>query len=134
MALPIVKIYVAGKWSEKGNIKLKMIELMLLGHTITHDWTIYEADPSHRLADMADHDVRGVLDAEVVCLLMIDPTYSYRGTYTELGVALGSGDKTIFIICPDPKAECRTNVFFHHSSIKHLNSWDEFVAIIKTIK
>ena len=128
-----MKIYLAGKWTDKETIRTHMDELEFNGHKITHDWTSYEADSNNAKSDMAVKDVEGVKNADMVIILMTDPKYMYRGSFTELGVALGTG-KAIYIICPDEKAECRTNVFFHHPSITHLESWNQLMNIVVNTK
>jgi hypothetical protein len=122
--LQMVRIYVAGKWSEKELIRGYMSQLIKLGHKITHDWTSYESNTANTKADMAFKDVQGVAFADVI--VMDDPKYAYRGSFTELGAALGLL-KDVYIICPDKDSECRTNVFFHHPDITHAVSWEEFL-------
>ncbi len=124
-----MKIYLAGKWTDKAGIREKMARIQALGHTITHDWT--KAETQKTLTQMklyAGLDVKGVIEADIVILLFEDNSYAYRGTFTELGVALGQRElgfrKEIWVVCPDADAYATTNVFFHHDYIKHFNSWD----------
>jgi len=132
------KIYIAGKWSEKEKLQKKMLELIALNHTITHDWTRFEADPNNSFQSMADHDVNGVIEADIYIGIMDDDKYAYRGTFTELGVALATQkicpDHKIYIVCPsfftDKKGYCTTNCFFHSSGIEHISSWENMLELL----
>lgn len=121
----MVRVYISGKFSDKEMIKTYMTQLQKFGHTITHDWTSYVSDSSNR----AFKNVEGVAFSEVVVIFMTDPKYSYRETFTELGASLGLL-KEIYIICPDKNSDCMTNVFFHHPSISHIDSWEEFLTCL----
>jgi nucleoside 2-deoxyribosyltransferase len=121
-----MKIYVAGKWDNKNQILQKMIELEKMGHNITHKWPTVEVVQGERDAEMALHDVNGVKESELLLVLMDDAEYVYRGTFTEIGVALGLNIKT-WIVCPHENAYCKTNIFFHHPNIVHFQSWDDAV-------
>ena len=127
-----LRIYIAGKWSDKDTIKKYMNQLQKVGHTITHDWTSYESNVENKKSDMAFKDVQGVAFADVLIVVMTDPKYQYRGSFTELGVALGLL-KDVYIICSDDNSDCKTNVFFHHPSIVHVKSWDECLSKLKEI-
>lgn len=125
------RVYITGKWSDKDTIREYMNQLEKLGHTITHDWTTsYESNAENKKSDIAFNGVQGVAFAEVVIVVLTDPKYSYRGSFTELGVALGLL-KDVYVICHDKNSDCRTNVFFHHPSIVHVESWGECLSKLK---
>lgn len=71
-------------------------------------------------------DVDAIKEADCVLAIIDDPEYSYRGTFCELGVALGL-EKKIIVYCPHEVAECKTNCFFHHPSIEHFSDLVEAV-------
>ncbi len=129
-----MKIYLAGKFQDKPFIRSKMDELINLGHTITHDWTSFETgeQASEHLKQSAGHDITGVSACDILIILMTDPKYAYRGSFTELGCALGL-QKQIIIVCPDDEAYCRTNCFFHYETINHVKTWEECLDKIKFI-
>lgn len=118
------KIYVAGKWSDRKSIGDKINILEKMSYTITHNWTLVETPQFGRTPEMrrlfADLDVNGVKDASLLIVDMTDPDYAYRGTWTEIGIALGLG-KEIWIISKKPS----TNVFYHATGIIHFDSWEE---------
>lgn len=134
-------VYVAGKWSTKDVIKQRMNELEAMGFKVTHDWTTYESDKNNSRQDMADKDIQGVTTADMYVGILDDPSYPYRGSFTELGAALATQrlrpEYRIYVICPFHKnppstRNCTTNCFFHASGITHLTSWDELLNELKT--
>lgn len=129
-----MKFYVGGKWSEKEFIRSLMDRLEQLGHTSTHDWTKYEANPENKLADCAFKDIQGVQQADVVLAYFSDPKYAYRGTFTELGAGLALGKRVVVITAnvgpADPNPYYMTNCFFHHPIIERFDSFDDFLASI----
>ncbi len=108
-----MRIYVAGKWQEKSQVKQVQIALVNVGHEITHDWTIHEMgahesqqdtdvqigthwyDPDE-LAHQALGDLRGVQTCEAIVICAINP-HKYSGTLTEMGIALGCGRRVLII-------------------------------------
>lgn len=136
-----MKVYVAGKWNEAAVINAVQAQLVTLGHTITHDWTAVEGigqrdsmteeERNEYRAHCAALDIAGVQNADAVLALMLDKTYPYRGTFTEIGCALGLG-KHIVMVCPDNTYSCTTNCFFHHPSIKRVSTIEEALELFNT--
>ena len=96
-----MSIYLAGKWSDKEDISKKMTQLIDMGYEITHDWTKNESisrEPSE-LSKFAELDINGVLSADYMIVVMTDTKYAYRGTFTEIGCAIGSGKKILIYCC-----------------------------------
>lgn len=127
-----MQIYIAGKWSEKPRIRQQMDELEALGYSITFDWTNFEkeGDDDNKKAQAGIYDIEGVRNADLIIINMEDPNYAYRGTFCELGCALGLR-KRIMLLCPDQNATCREQPFFHHPSIEHYESWQELLKKIE---
>src|SRR5437868_3625192 len=100
-----MKLYIAGKFSEKSLIKEAMISAINDGHTITHDWTLVESeqDDRERLSSSSVRDIKAVQDCECLLIMFTDVKYAYRGTFTELGCALGLNKKVIIISTSDSK-------------------------------
>lgn len=129
-----MKIYVAGKWTEIDIINDVQNKLRSQGHTITHDWTCIEGmgdqinfTPVQRLeydTRCAILDINGVKEADLVFAVMSDKKYPYRGTFTEIGCALGL-DKKIIIVCTGDDYYCISNCFFWHPNITHVKTIDE---------
>lgn len=151
------KIYVAGSWKDRVQIRAEwMDKLEDMGHTITHDWTKSEEERGgcrdieyHELCSA--QDVQGVIDCDIL-LIVMDSTnseYQYRGTFTELGVALGankgrgqSGQTHIILYNPynslndiDEMAKHTrgvTNVFYWDKSIRKLSERSEVFGLINS--
>jgi nucleoside 2-deoxyribosyltransferase len=83
-----MKIYVAGKWEDWERVRRVQDALKERGHTITHDWT-REAVSEHP-REKAILDVRAASEADAV-VAVLEQDLQYRGTYVEIGVALGKG-------------------------------------------
>ena len=119
-----MKFYIAGKYAHRKLLGLKRDELIKLGNEVTHDWMSYELPKrTHKTMGMYAHnDIRGVTNADVVIFVMDDDSYAYRGTFTELGAALALR-KPIIMYTPEGTQYCKTNVFWHHPSIHHHQTW-----------
>ena len=79
-------------------------------------------------------DRHEVTSGQIEVAIMDDKEYAYRGTFTEIGCALGSGIPVI-IFCPHSEDEmyARTNCFFCHPSIRHSSTWEDTLAIVRDI-
>ena len=130
-----MKIYVAGKFGDRKQIKGYMDELVKLGHTITHDWTSFESENAdkNRMAQSAVKDIEAVRNCDVLVLFLTDSKYAYRGSFTELGCGLGL-NKQIIIVNPDELSYCTTNIFYHDPSITHVKTWDEMLVQLDKLK
>jgi hypothetical protein len=101
-----MKIYVAGRWTRKPEVRAAQAALRAQGRFITHDWTEAE-DPAPEwteaqtrgyLADQARADIEGVMDADTVVLLHDD---TGRGLFVELGAALAYEPKRVIVVGAD---------------------------------
>lgn len=101
-----MKIYVAGKWSERDKVKSIMETLESKGHTITCDWTKHIAPEGitkntdwaqngHKT--YAEEDLDGVRLCDVLVAYMPTPEIFYKGAWIEIGIALGLNKKVIII-------------------------------------
>lgn len=108
-----MRIYVAGKWQEKPQVRKVQAALMEAGHTITFDWTqdnlghenvggsswvqIYGLwyDPKE-LGDQAYRDLHGVQTCDAIVICAMNP-HKYSGTLCEMGIAVGLGHRVYII-------------------------------------
>lgn len=128
-----MKTYIAGRWHDKEKISQIMDQYENKGFTITHRWNEYEADPKNKLEDMAVKDIDAVRESDVVLVIMDDSDYIYRGTFTEIGAAIALR-KDLIVYCPDEKAFCRTNCFFHHPHIQHCETMAQVDELMMKLK
>lgn len=152
-----MKVYVAGKWSDSKNVATVISELEKMGIEITFNWPKFKDKLSEEeksvgeyenisdervkrakkcvksLGRDADLDIQGVLDSNLVIAVMNDPHYAYRGTFTEIGAALGS-KKEIYIINENDESDAMTNCFYWHPSIKHFRNFDSMRDGLHSLK
>ena len=140
-----MKIYVAGMYDAAAEVRAAQALVCAAGHVITYDWTVNhipaDTDPAtiRKLRQQfADLDLEGVKTADVVVALFTNPCYPYRGTFTEIGCALGLG-KCVMAVCPD---YCRylesgneepayaTNCFFNASRVVHCPSVEAVLPLL----
>lgn len=127
-----MRIYVAGRWTRKDEVRRVQAALRDAGHRITHDWTQAEEPPEHwsedkkreYLARQAAGDLDGVLGADVVVLLHDD---TGRGLFVELGAALIDGQRIIVVGAPRHPGAC---VFYFLPEIEHVETPAEAVSLL----
>ena len=85
-------IYVATKWENREYARRIMNALEERGHVITYDWTQQEQESTEQAAS----DVWGVQLADVL-LILANTDAAYKGTYVELGVALGLFKRVLLV-------------------------------------
>ena len=131
-----LKVYFAGAWKDRADIanKAKLLEkdFDVISTWATREFTIIERTQEED-AGHAKIDVNEVKAADFLLADMTDSNYAYRGTFTEIGVALGQ-DKPVYIICPHQKSYAKTNVFFHHPSIVVFYTFEEALMYLPTQK
>jgi hypothetical protein len=90
----MVKIYIAGRFALKSQIGLLGDQLEKLGYEMSIKW--WDIEQKH--ATVRTHDESfmvgvseylGVVNADYVIALIDSADYAYRGTLTELGIAMG---------------------------------------------
>lgn len=143
-----MKIYVAGKWSERVQVKKVMDMFESRGHTITCDWTRHIAPERITKAHgeglftkgydwsknedwaqnghktYAEEDLEGVRACEVLIACMWDSEIFYKGAWIEIGIALGL-DKKVIIIGKDI-----TTVFLGLHNVTVVQFKEEALTII----
>lgn len=89
-----MKIYLAGRFPMKAELKKLGEELEKSGIEITMDWWNFEQKnalerSSDESAEVGFKELMGVINADAVVAIVDDPSYAYRGTLTEIGIAMG---------------------------------------------
>lgn len=119
------KIYVAGRFKDE-NIPDYIQTLKDKGYFITYNWTKHkELLPIYS----SSHDIDGVKSCDILIAIMDDNEYAYRGTYCEIGCALGL-DKRIIIVNPHEKSYCMEPCFYHHPIIEHVATFNDVLNLL----
>lgn len=157
-----LKIYVAGGWKFREKVK-EVMELLNEHQDGDHrpfkvisGWITREnGDYSPKaLANDAYFDFQEIQESDVVFVVMNDPDYSYRGTFTEIGYGLGI-KRPVIVWCDgkirsqttitnettgevekvqvDYTHHCMTNVFFHHPEIIQVDSLEKGIRELKKV-
>lgn len=121
-----MKVYVAGAWCDKATVQQVQCKVRECGHRITHDWTV---SPTARTAlEDATLDYAGVSEADLVVLVFAVAEHAYRGTFTEMGIALGLRKKIIALRLCD--GEYRHNPFLQLSLVRSVYSLQELLEML----
>ena len=132
----IPKVWISGAWAHRERMGQLIDQVRQMGYEITHDWTRLEKAPNPSPQEMgmyAKFDIDGVKNADVVVAVLEDPDYPYRGTFTEIGCALGA-NKPTHIVWPYSLETSEKNaqiLFFWHPDIIYFKSWDDFIDYLK---
>lgn len=124
-----LNVYCAGKYNDEFMpINISLIEKE--GYNITYNWTLNKHLPQ---SQAALNDIEGVKKCDILIVIMNDKKYEYRGTFCEVGCALGL-DKRIIIVNNNKESFCTTNCFYHHPSIIHVNDITKAIRILNFIE
>lgn len=148
----MIKVYIAGGW--KFRDEAREIQEMVRSEPnlcVTSTWVDREVTgmcPA-KMSHAAKLDIEEVKEADVVLAIMKDNAYAYRGTFSEIGCALGQR-KHVIIVCPgsyslqmsankDSLAPhfshcCMTNVFFWHPEVLHAKTVKAALLILSTFE
>lgn len=123
-----MKIYVAGKWSDRDYVKQIMKTLESKGHTITCDWTHHKYEDEAAPQKYCQDGVLGVITAEVYVGVFAHE-YNYRGALVEFGIALGHGKPCVFL--GHQQDGC---IFSNHPLVVVVNTIEELVNLLEFIE
>lgn len=106
-----MKFYVASSFQNMQKVRILSSKLEEIGLQQTYDWTQNEKT-------VINIDLReiGIKEKEAVkgCDLFILLLPGGKGSHTELGIAIGSGVKKIYIYTPDSVSEDTLATTFYH--------------------
>lgn len=128
-----MKYYIASKLENADQVRRLKAHLDGMGWTHTYDWTVHgsvQRQGHDVIEDVAQKEVRGVRDADVVIVLLPGG----RGTHVELGIGLITA---IHVIVYSENAERDfgdggdTCAFYHHPNVCRVSSWGSLIDIIE---
>ena len=127
-----MKVYIATRLSRAPDHNRLRDLLKAEGVELTYDWTTHgsvKETSVEVLRDVAQSELRGVLDADVVVVLLPGG----HGTHVELGAALGAG-KRVVVHSQNPELfeACKeTCAFYHHPDIERVQgSFEELATVV----
>ena len=143
MATPI-SIYVAGKWGDRVELQKKMDRLRdEFQFNVLSGWVEREnrINTPEDYSECSKLDIEEVSAADKLLVFMDDPKYAYRGTYCEIGCAIGLGKQVVIVTDAvatkinettyDFSHYCMKNVFFWHPNITHVKTIEEAVKELR---
>jgi len=137
-------IFVSGAFHKRNELQEKMIDLEILGYTVTSFWPDRGNTRPNTPSDYKDSsydDIYELLCADTILVFMTDSEHTYGGTFTEIGFGLGTGHR-IIVIC-DGKCEqqpdknftfshkCMNNIFFWDNRIEHVSNYNDALKLLK---
>lgn len=129
-----MKYYIATSLENMGAHNYLRNVLDGLGHTITYDWTNHGpvwASGLEAIQEVAMLEMGGVVAADVVIVLCPGG----RGTHAELGAAIASGKRIIFISSDDSHHDTsqKSCAFYHHPLVTKGRCVSEIEALIARV-
>lgn len=126
-----MKIYIAGAWTKRycSSMREKFDHVRNLGHEITYDWT---SDETIDRSIAAQKDLEGVVNCDVLIAIIDIMDYQYRGTFTEIGCAIGLS-KRVIVYCPfnrDQHGIYDENIYIDHPGIERIQEWSSVLDTI----
>lgn len=121
-----MRVYLAGRWSQKEYLKSLRSDLQNINHVVTSRWLDLEkqeysidAKPQQALDDCIDVDTAHML----IAVFQPDIT-GYQGTLFEIGLAMGIGiPVTVIGFIPH-------FVFYYLPTIQRFESWEDFKMLV----
>lgn len=122
-----LRVYLAGRWARRAEIRRLGNMLAALGVEVTSSW-LYSGEedsgaPAALLAEWAARDLRDVARADALVLITDgeDTPGGYSGgRHSETGYALALG-KAVYVVGP------RENIFHHLPAVQVCATWADFL-------
>ncbi|MDQ0888577.1 nucleoside 2-deoxyribosyltransferase [Paenibacillus sp. V4I9] len=106
-----MKFYIASSLRNVGNVRDVAEVLKSRGFAQTYDWTTHsKVDSISKLREIGNEEVAGVLDADVVIIMMP----AGKGSHVELGIALGTKKKIYLYSSTHEINDIGTTSTFYH--------------------
>ena len=130
-----MKVYLAGAYAWKDELKIRAQELENLGVTVTSRWLDEKYAPTIKIADVPEKervqtaidDLKDIDRADAIVLFSVEPTVPIvrGGRHVEFGYAIGIG-KTLYVIGP------KENIFHYMPEVTNFVHWDDFIQYLVT--
>jgi hypothetical protein len=117
----MVKVYLAGSWQQRADVKALMEYLEINGVTIAVDWTNHEG---MEVEEYAKADFDALIASDV--FVLYNPLKISRGKFTEFGIAIAND---IPVITYKTK---KLGIFGHLIRAQHAGTPEKLLFLIKT--
>ena len=121
--------YIIGKFATKKIIAEKIKEVENMGFENTHNWTLKENYTCPK-SEQVKNDINGVKDADIVIAIINNPEYHYRGSFSEIGAAIGL-DKTVYLVTDNLESGSASHCFLFHPNIVRFQTWEGLIRFLK---
>jgi phosphopantothenate synthetase len=126
-----MKFYIASSLRNVNNVRSVARILKSRGFIQTYDWTTHtNVDSISKLREIGHEEVSGVLDADVVIVMMP----AGKGSHVELGIALGT-KKKIYLYSSTHEINDigTTSTFYHLEEVEQcIGSMEDLISIVST--
>lgn len=115
------RVYIASRLERWFGVRRLRDALLKRGVAVTYDWTVH-GSVQHlgeaRIAEVAEAEARGVIDADLVVVLLPGG----RGTHTELGIAIGAEVPVVLVADEAGFAGADGHIcaFYHHPLVTRM--------------
>lgn len=120
--------YMISKFATKDIIKEKIKEVQNIGFCVTHNWT-KEENYSKPKSTQVEQDINGVVKADFVIAIIDNPNYHYRGSFAEIGCALGL-DKPVYLVTNNLEDGSASHCFLFHRNIIRFQTWEGLIKFL----
>ena len=123
--------YLIGKFATRENIAERIKDVEKFGLKVTHNWTLKE-NYSQPKSEQVYQDIEGVKRADFVIAVINNPTYAYRGSFSEIGAAIATG-KTVYLITDNCEKGSVNHCFLSHKNIVRFSTWEGFLQFLPSV-
>lgn len=126
-----MKFYIASSLRNIDNVRNVARVLKSRGFIQTYDWTTHtNVDSISKLREIGHEEVSGVLDADVVIVMMP----AGKGSHVELGIALGTKKKIYLYSSTHEINDIRTtSTFYHLEEVEQcIGSLEDLISSVST--
>lgn len=126
-----MKFYIGSSLRNVDNVRSVAGVLKSRGFIQTYDWTTHtNVDSISKLREIGHEEVSGVIDADVVIVMMP----AGKGSHVELGIALGT-KKKIYLYSSTHEINDigTTSTFYHLEEVEQcIGSLEDLISIVST--
>ena len=138
-----MKVYISGSSLDCGKMRMHFKMLSTIENIeVIQDWTTLERLPLNKTSysDASISILDKIKETDTLLAIMDCPTRSYRGTFSEIGMALALGKKIIVFNPSDtpvfsfmPSGRFETSLHYQNDNITSFTDMRKLVEYLKTV-